>query len=141
VTIGVGGGALSPALAEEVRKRLTPNLFVHVASTAAGANAMRVQIFDGFNPSRCPVTNSGLRETRETGATAPITARPPRKRIVDLRPRVCLVGKADLADHSIGSSVNRGAVLIFAEAKNPHSEIFVDRGRFRLDQRESCPGQ
>jgi acyl-coenzyme A synthetase/AMP-(fatty) acid ligase len=36
LSIGVGGGALSPALAEEVRARLTPNLFVHVASTEVG---------------------------------------------------------------------------------------------------------
>jgi acyl-CoA synthetase (AMP-forming)/AMP-acid ligase II len=36
LSIGVGGGTPSAALAEEVRARLTPNLFVHVASTEVG---------------------------------------------------------------------------------------------------------
>jgi acyl-coenzyme A synthetase/AMP-(fatty) acid ligase len=36
LSVGVGGGTLSPAMADEVRTRLTPNLFVHVASTEIG---------------------------------------------------------------------------------------------------------
>jgi acyl-CoA synthetase (AMP-forming)/AMP-acid ligase II len=36
LSIGVGGGALPAALAEQVRARITPNLFVHVASTEVG---------------------------------------------------------------------------------------------------------